>query len=186
MTSAAVVRKLVRTLEVNEVHYVLVGALATNVYGLPRATGDADFVIVFKSGVLSRIENDLGSEFSVDPQLMLEVLTGTLRNQITHRPSEFVANLFRLGSDPHHQRLFERRVRASLPEIRVSVWIPTAEDIIIQKLRWARRKDEDDIVNVLSVQGDHLDRNYLEEWTTIHGTQELLQKLQAEVPDTLP
>ena len=41
------------------------------------------------------------------------------------------------------------------------VWLPTAEDVIITKLRWSllgrRSKDRDDARDVIAVQGDRID-----------------------------
>jgi len=49
------------------------------------------------------------------------------------------------------------------PSIGTEVWIPTAEDIVVQKLRWGRNKDLDDARDVLAVQGtDFLDMPYIE------------------------
>ena len=62
-------------------------------------------------------------------------------------------------------------------------WIPTAEDVIVQKLRWARRKDIDDARNVLAVCADTLDWDYLTRWVSLHGTLDLLNQLQVEVLD---
>ena len=56
----------------------------------------------------------------------------------------------------------------------------TAEDVLIQKLRWGRRKDLDDIVNLLTVSGDMLDWEYVGTWTREHGTGALLADLRAE------
>ena len=54
---------------------------------------------------------------------------------------------------------------------------------MIQKLRWQRRKDLDDAINVLAVSAKMLDWEYLERWTAIHGTLGLLNQLRDELPD---
>lgn len=128
----------------------------------------------------------LGAEFSLDAQLMFEVMTGTMRNQITFLPTGYLIDLFRLGDDSHHQALFARRVRTEIPELAVSVWIPTAEDIVIQKLRWGRRKDQDDIVNILSLNHEQIDWDYINEWSAVHDTTKLLRELRDEIPDESP
>ncbi len=45
-----------------------------------------------------------------------------------------------------------------------SPWIATAEDIVTQKLRWAHKKDLQDVDDILSVQGAALDSTYVERW----------------------
>lgn len=63
------------------------------------------------------------------------------------------------------------------------MWIPAVEDVIIQKLRWQRRKDLDDVVGVLTVSGPIIDWTYLRTWTVAHGTDVLLKELLREVRD---
>jgi hypothetical protein len=77
----------------------------------------------------------------------------------------FTIELFELSSDPHDQSRFERRRKLTL--LSREAWLPSAEDVIVQKLRWCKRakrgKDFDDVVSVLGVQGpDTLDWRYIE------------------------
>ncbi|MSR55282.1 MAG: hypothetical protein EXS09_18650 [Gemmataceae bacterium] len=62
-----------------------------------------------------------------------------------------------------------------------TAWLPTAEDVIITKVRWytrARRgKDWDDIRDVISVQDSRLNRDYIHRWCEIHGSRESLKRL---------
>ena len=77
---------------------------------------------------------------------------------------------------------FPQRIASCFMPI-AQCWIPTAEDVVIQKLRWQRRKDLDDVVNILGVSGCALDWAYLTRWTQQHGTANLLQQLRSELPD---
>jgi hypothetical protein len=69
-----------------------------------------------------------------------------------------------------------------LPDLEREAWIATAEDMIIQKVRWGRLKDLDDALNVLAVQGDKLDFAYIERWCRAHGTLEQLDELRRSIP----
>ncbi len=62
------------------------------------------------------------------------------------------------------------------------VWIPTAEDVIVQKLRWHRDKDLGDVRNVIAVRSGELDWEYIRRWAGTHGTLELLERLVAALP----
>jgi hypothetical protein len=62
------------------------------------------------------------------------------------------------------------------------VFFPTAEDVVVQKLRWGRLKDQSDLLEVLALQGESLDFAYIEHWCDAHGTRELLDKLRSEIP----
>lgn len=112
------------------------GALASNLYGVPRATNDADVVIQFGSLDLQAFCKSLGSGCAVDPQMMTEGFTGTVRNVITFVPTGFPVEMFRLGEDPHDRERFARRRQQQFPEAPNAAWVTTAEDVVIQKLRW--------------------------------------------------
>ncbi len=160
---------------------MLVGAFSSNVYGYPRATKDADIVIKYEDGVLSKLCSSLGDDFKLDRQTGFEVMTGSIRNVLTYVPTKFDIELFRLGEDPHHQERFSRRRRLHLPDLQIEAVIPTAEDVVIQKLRWQRDKDLADVRIVLAVQAARLDWTYIQYWTDQHGTTDLLDRLRVEL-----
>ena len=107
-----------------------------------------------------------------------------MRHLIALRGSPFVCELFALGDDPHDQERFRRRQRVEI--LGRTAFVATAEDMIITKLRWAvdehRAKDRDDIRNILAVQGPALDWDYLNRWSTAHGTAGLLDAIRFTIP----
>lgn len=183
MNSLEATAAVVDALEQFGIPYLLVGAFASNAYGIARSTKDVDFVVSLQSGDLRRLVDRLGPEFRLDPQMKFEVITGSIRYVITFLPTDFDIELFRLSDDDHHAERFRRKQRVQLGELDREVWLPTAEDVIIQKLRWQRRKDLDDVVNILAVRANALDWEYLSRWTTAHGTYDLLKKLRASLPE---
>lgn len=160
--------------------YMLVGSFASNFHGIPRSTKDADFVIQLEGGVGTGFAARLGADFILDPQLSFETVTGTFRQFIRHRQSAFKVELFLLSQDAHDQMRFSRRREELL--FGRKVWLLTAEDVIVSKLRWARSKDRDDVRNVLAVQQSRLDWSYLESWCRLHGTLALLEEIRRTVP----
>ena len=98
--------------------------------------------------------------------------------------TSFKIELFQLSTDPHDQERFQRRVRATL--FGHPVWLPTAEDVIITKLRWSllagRSKDRDDARDVIAVQGDRIDWDYVHPWCDRHGTRDLLDEVRLSIP----
>lgn len=172
--------EVIRVLQAEQIPYMLVGAFSSNAYGYPRATKDADIVIDYREGVLKALRSALGSDFQMDLQSGFELITGTIRNLLTYVPTKFEVELFRLGTDPHDQERFTRRRHLYLPDLKVEVVIPTAEDVVIQKLRWHREKDIADARVVIAVQSNRLDWGYIRHWTDQHGTSELLTRLKSE------
>ncbi len=180
MNSEQALARVIERLEEERVDYMVVGAMSSNLYGVPRATDDADVVVSFDDFDVVRFCRTLGDGFVLDRQMMMEGFTGSVRHVLHFSPTGFDIELFRLGDDPHHRMRFGRRRRQHVPECSREAWVATAEDVVIQKLRWARRKDLDDIVDLIAVSGTGLDWAYLSHWTEIHGTTDLLTQLCGE------
>lgn len=178
-------RTAVAQLEAAGVDYLLVGALAYFAYGLPRHTDDVDAVVSVSTEKLDAVLQALPPDFQVDPQARMEHFTATTRWVVNIARSVVKLEFFLLGADAHHAEEFLRRRRLWLSGLDIEAWIATAEDLIIQKLRWARRKDLDDITNILVIQGSTLDFPYIEKWCAIHGTQARLDDLRRSIPPDL-
>lgn len=163
--------------------YMVVGSFSSNRYGVPRATKDADFVLRIVAEERERLFAQLPPAFKVDPQVSFEMVTGTWRQIIQVPEIPFMIELFELSSDAHDQSRFSRRKKLTL--LSRESWLPTPEDVIVQKLRWSkgakRTKDFDDAVAVMGVQGEAtLDWPYIEKWCAEHGTLEVLAEAKAE------
>ena len=163
--------------------YMIVGSFSSNRYGVPRATHDADFVLGTKDVPWTKYLSELPDWFELDPQASFEMVTATTRRIIEIPSLPFTIELFNLSEDEHDQLRFSRRKQMTL--LGRDAYLPTAEDVIIQKLRWSRgakrSKDFADVVAVLQVQGPaRLDWAYIEEWCGKHQTLDLLAEAKAE------
>jgi hypothetical protein len=103
----------------------------------------------------------------------------------THAASAFKVEFFLLSDDPHDRERFARRRRKPLPAREAFVASP--EDVVITKLRWSkggnRKKDIDDVRNVIRAQEKTLDWDYVHRWCDAHGTRALLDRARAEAAD---
>lgn len=178
MNSVELSRQAWQAIVASEVPYVMVGGFAVIFYTFPRATLDVDFVVAMPMSGIEQIAWQFPANFILNPQPEMEILTGTYRWMIDVEGEAFRVELFQLSNDPHHQLLFANRVAIDFPGVGSNVFIPIAEDLLIQKLRWARTKDLLDAKNILSVQGSRLNLPYVEEWCTRHGTLPKLRDLQ--------
>ena len=183
MTPHAAVARVLAALQSASLGHLVTGALASNHYGIERLTKDADIVLESAPVDFAAFARDLGPELELDPQITFETITGSRRHIISLRRTPFKIELFLLGSDPHHQERFRRRQPVRLASIGSETWIPTAEDVVIQKVRWGRLKDRDDAQNVIAVQGDALDWPYIERWCDAHGTRARLEEIRAAIPE---
>ncbi|MFM9962789.1 MAG: hypothetical protein ACKV2Q_16385 [Planctomycetaceae bacterium] len=183
MTTEAAVANVIDALEELQIPYLLVGAFASNTYCVPRATNDADFVVTLEPGRLNSLADRLGASFRLNRQVLLETITLTTRHELVHLPTRFLIELFRQSEDPHHVEQFRRRRRQFITALQRDVWLPTAEDVVVQKLRWQRSKDLDDVKAVIAVSGETLEWDYISHWAIQHGTWELLQQVRAALPN---
>ena len=171
--------RVANALEACGIPYLLSGSFASNYYGIPRSTRDADFVLQSQRAVSPDLAQQLGEDFILEPQLSFETNTGTFRQVLRYKKKPFKVELFLLSQDPHDEARFLRRRAVRLFEHRV--WLPSPEDVIITKLRWARGKDRDDTRDVMAVQQDQLDWRYVEDWCRRHGTLPLMEEIRRSV-----
>ena len=79
--------------------YMLVGSLASNLYGIPRNTNDADFVLAPQTADAESISTILGDSYKLDPQISFESITLTLRRVLNHAETGFLIEFFELSDD---------------------------------------------------------------------------------------
>ena len=175
--------ELVAAFERSGIPYMIVGSYSSNFYGIPRSTKDADLVVHMPSTDWAKLPGVLPNGIEMEDQMSFEMVTSTRRELLRVKDSLFQIELFRLSDDMHDRSRFERRRKVEIfPG--VEVFLPTAEDVIVQKLRWnlgaKRPKDFADVVAVMQVQGRTLDWSYIEKWCAAHGTLDVLAQARAE------
>jgi hypothetical protein len=183
MTGTDSLLKLVAAFEAAGVPYMIVGSYSSNFYGIPRMTKDADLVVHLDAQGWRTLPALLPDGIELEEQMGFEMVTATQRELLRVKDSLFQIELFRLSDDAHDRMRFDRRIRQTIfPGVAVS--LPTAEDVIIQKLRWSRGakrpKDFADTVAVMQVQGESLDWSYIEHWCAQHDTLEVLAEAKTE------
>ena len=89
MNSEQAVAWVIERLENSGVGYILVGAFSSNLYGVPRSTRDADIVVDFGSVRIVDFCRSLGDDFFLDRQMMVEGFTGSVRNIVHFKPTNF-------------------------------------------------------------------------------------------------
>lgn len=185
MTSNEALVAMIDALAVACVPYMLVGAYSCNVYGVPRATKDADIVVELNPGSIADLCKRLDERFHLEPQMTFESVTATSRHVVHVKGTAFRLELFCVSDDPHDRERFARRKTVS--QWNRNIYVPTPEDVLVTKIRWAhharRAKDADDARNLIAVQGPSLDWDYVHRWCDEHGTRPLLDKIRQSIPE---
>ena len=131
--------------------------------------------------VIARLSGDV--EF--DAQVGFDTLT-LGRRQVggTREAPFFKLELFELFDDALVQMQFARRVAVRVSTLARVVQVPTAEDVLVQKLRCARDKDLLDATDVLVLRDPaELDMDYIRTWCRKHGSEEHLDRTLARLPE---
>lgn len=185
MTVEELAMKVISACAAENLDHMLTGAFAFNYYAIPRSTKDVDIVVdVTGAGKISALIKRLEPEIEFRGQVQFDTLTWGKRH--IGRPaknSTLEVELFELFDDPFVQSQFKRRRRLVLPQIAMETWIPTPEDIIVQKLRWGRGKDLEDARDVLATEHPStLDMPYIENWCATHSTTDRLTAALDRIP----
>jgi hypothetical protein len=176
---------VIEACEAEVVEHMLTGAFATSAYGIPRSTKDVDVVLnVEGNDSMTRVVRRLAPLVVFDPQVQFDTLTwGKRLVGVAKEPPPFKVELFELFDDAFVRAQFDRRRIMHTGQLSRPTWLPTPEDVIVQKLRWGRVKDLEDARDVLAVQGpESLDMAYIERWCATHGTGERLREALAGIP----
>jgi hypothetical protein len=183
MTSEDALKLLLSKLDECGIPYMITGSFASNIHGLPRATQDADVVIEVKRGILERFLESLGQAFYRSKEAATDAIAREQMFNVVHLETGFKVDLIIRKSRPFSKMEFSRRQPTFY--LGESRWFATAEDTILAKLEWSKTADSErqfhDALNVAKLQGDNLDRVYLEKWARELDIPHLLEKLFGEM-----
>ncbi|MGH7139373.1 MAG: hypothetical protein ACREHD_26815 [Pirellulales bacterium] len=173
MEQPELVRKVIATLESQRLPYMVVGSLASAVYGQPRLTQDIDVVVALPVSEVDRLCTAFPSpEFYVSVPAARQAAAQGGQFNIIHPASGNKIDVMVARQDAWgRSQLARRRRELIFPQLPGFVAAP--EDVIIGKLWYydegGSEKHLRDIVAIFQVSGAALDRAYLEHWSRSLG-----------------
>jgi uncharacterized nucleotidyltransferase DUF6036 len=187
-----VLSQVARILERYEITYVLVGSLASSMHGMYRSTADIDLLADIKPEHVRPLLDALNKSFYVDDQAMQQAVEQRRSFNAIHFDSVFKVDIFiPKGDDFARKQLERRQLRKIAPDSDQFVYVATAEDTILAKLRWYRDGGEvsstqwSDVLGILGVTDLNLEFDYLREWSDRLGVRDLLERALTSARDRI-
>lgn len=158
---------------------MVVGSFASNLYGVPRVTLDADLVVEITTKAIDILASTLGDRFYFDQENAKQAVHQKRMFNLIHFETGFKVDFIVRKDRPFSVKEFQRRKAAELAG--QPCWFATAEDTILVKLEWSKMGESErqyrDAVNIAKVQAETLDTGYLRKWAPILGIADLLEDL---------
>jgi hypothetical protein len=175
--------EIVAELQRAAIPHMLAGSFASTHHGSPRTTNDIDLVIDPSREALERFVGELDrGRFYVSVEAAREAFGARSQFNVVLLDSGWKADLILRRDRAFSRAEFERREPAEIAG--VQVFVATAEDTIVAKLEWARAGESErqlrDVVGILEVSLDRLDRSYIERWIDELDLRALWLRAQAE------
>ena len=167
MSTSEVLRNITARLDRAGIAYMLTGSFASAYYGPLRSTQDIDLVIAATPTQLRVFVEALpADEYYADLDAALEALRRESMFNIIEQKSGWKIDLIIRKSRSFSQEEFGRRQRLHVQG--VSLFVASAEDVVIAKLEWAKLAESlrqiEDAAGILRIRRGSLDLAYLEKW----------------------
>ncbi len=167
MSVSEVFHRITSALDEAGIAYMLAGSFASAYYGAPRTTQDIDLVIAATADQLRTFVQLLSNDqYYVDLDAALEARKHQSLFNVVDMATGWKIDLIIRKSRPFSEEEFRRRKLVNLQGR--SLFVASAEDVVVSKLEWAKlaqsQRHIEDVAGILRMRWDSLDRAYLEKW----------------------
>jgi hypothetical protein len=183
----AVTLLVTEALERLGVRYAIGGSLASSLHGVFRASVDADIVADLRPEHVEPFARALGHGFYRDESAMRRAIEQRRSFNVIHVDTMFKVDIFIPKGRPFDEsELARRRSHVIEHDPERSAFVASAEDTILAKLDWYREgggaseRQWQDVLGILQVQAERLDRDYLRSLAASLGVSELLERALTE------
>jgi hypothetical protein len=181
-----------RAFEELHIPYYIGGSVASSVYGIARATLDVDLVAAIQPRHITQLTGALRSLCYVDELIIAEAIERRSSFNLVHLPTSIKIDVFVPPEDRYQQTAMDRRRDDTLQEAGERFPVSSAEDVILNKLRWyelggrVSERQWLDVTGVIKVQAGALDTAYLQRWGDDLILTALLRKAFADSGQRFP
>jgi nucleotidyltransferase AbiEii toxin of type IV toxin-antitoxin system len=174
-----VLKLVVQRLQRADIAYMISGSIALNYYAQPRLTRDIDIVIALRLEDAERVTNLFAEDFYVDADAVRNAIIQLGTFNIIHYDHVVKVDCIVRKDTPYRQEEFARRIAVEIEG--VTMWLVTAEDLLLSKLVWATESHSEmqlqDVRSLLRSVAD-LDWMYIERWANTLTVGELLREVR--------
>ena len=173
MNTEDLLKRITVAFETAGIPYMLTGSFASAYHGEPRATQDIDWVVAATEAQIRELAGLLPeAEYYFDLDVALDAVRRKSLFNIIDLRTGWKLDLIIQKLSPFELEKFQRRIKANYNGI--TLYIATAEDVVISKLEWSKAGESErqirDVAGILRVRSD-LDRQYIEHWIATLGLQ---------------
>ena len=166
-----------------KIPYMIVGSIASILYGKPRLTLDMDIVVDMGEKDIEDFVSKFNSDWYVDKEMIKGAIKKRFHFNIIHIPSANKIDFFLLQDDDYARAEFDRRKPEKFDKTR-KAFFSCVEDVIIKKLDYylegKSEKHIEDIKGILKTYYEKIDFNYIEKWTKRKDTFNIWKDLLKE------
>jgi hypothetical protein len=166
-------KPVIQSFEKLDIPYYIGGSVASSVYGMARATLDVDIIADIKTSQIAGLKKNLEGDFYIDADMIADAIDRTSSFNLIHLDTVLKIDVFIHKNEPYQNKVLERKIKDTFEEGEQSAGFyfsspEDTEDIIINKLQWyemggrVSERQWFDVTGVLKVQGDLLDKKYLQ------------------------
>jgi len=178
----AAISPIIEALEQLGVSYHIGGSVASSVYGILRATIDADLVADLRVEHVRPLVMQLKTDYYIDEDMIRDAIKRRSSFNVIHLDTMLKVDVFIPKSRLFDQEELRRSQQEVLLEGTRPFSVASPEGTILNKLEWYRMGGEvsdrqwNDILGVLKVQGTDLDMIYLQKWAANLNVTDLLER----------
>ena len=175
-------RHMVGILEALDIPYLVGGSVASVALSEPRSTNDVDIVVDLREENVVDFLVALEDDFYAEEEMIRDAISLKSSFNLILLRTMIKVDVFVCEANAWTESEFSRKHQLDLGITGepVLAWLPSAEDVILQKLAWYRLGGEvserqwRDVQGVLKVQAENLDYDYLEKWAIFRNVSDLL------------
>ena len=166
------------------ISFYICGSLASSAFGISRTTQDIEMVSNISKDSVNILFERLKKDYFIDSEMILTAIDTQASFNLIHLETMLKIDIFIHKDEIYHQTAFNRiqKNRLEQNDNSIQLFISSPEDVIISKLIRYKAGNEIserqwlDILGVIKVQKEKLDKEYLRHWSGELGVYQLLTK----------